>query len=456
MRRPTIRSLAGGAAGIAAGICSGIVLTSGSAGNLASPPAARLLDAAHLPPVLTLPGEPVTLRYAILCTPTDDGRPCEGSGEGYVRAGQDGPFQRFTLTRGADSAEGRYFVDLPAEIASSREGFSYYAVLRDDSSGAEIRVPSGGAAAPQVSLPLRKVVDVDLGTQSFGRVRPHDARVVEAPWGSALGAAGLAGSRELGFVGPSSFDVGKSGEVTMLDQINGRLEHWFHGRVSATPVDVGGGLADLAVEPDGTVDVVEPPNRSAPAPTLRSFEPGGKLKWTQRLSDRTWAKLAVGPEGPVVLQEPSEQWLPTVANGAVLDRSSQAKHGRTGKPSGQGLEVLVERVGVGELRLAEVERGTVRRGWRLRSSTPLGEVQLAEPMGSRLVVVVKTYSEEQAEYIVLVLDHGGVVRRFSADASQWAEAAPLARFRLSEESLYQLGSTPAVAFVDRYDLGVAP
>ena len=72
------------------------------------------------------------------------------------------------------------------------------------------------------------------------------------------------------------------------------------------------------------------------------------------------------------------------------------------------------------------------------------------------MVVVKTYSEEQAEYIVLVLDHGGVVRRFSADASQWAEAAPLARFRLSDGSLYQLGSTPAVAFVDRYDLGVAP
>jgi hypothetical protein len=250
--------------------------------------------------------------------------------------------------------------------------------------------------------------------------------------------------------------VGKDGEVTMLDQVNGRLQHWARGRVWATPVDVSGGLADLAVEPDGTVDVAEPPNRLVPAPTLRSFEPGGKLKWTQRLSDRTWAKLAVGPEGPVVLQEPSEQWLPSVANGAVLDRSSQAKHGRAGKPSGQGLEVLVARVGVGELRLAEVARGAIRRGWRIRSSTPLGEVQLAELMGSRLVVVVKTYTEEQAEYAVLVLDHAGVVRRFSVEASQWAEAAPLARFRLSDASLYQLGSTATVAFVDRYDLGVSP
>jgi hypothetical protein len=456
MRRPTIRSLAGGAAGIAAGICSGVALTSGSAGNLVSPPGPTLLDAAHLPPVLTLPGERITLRYAILCSPTNDGRPCEGSGEVYVRAGQDGPFRRLGLTRGDDSAAGRYFVDLPAEIASSRDGFSYYAVVRDDSNGMEITLPSGGGAAPQVSLPLQKVVDVELGPHSFGRTRPHDARVVHAPWGSALGAAGLAGSRELGFVGPSSFDVGRDGEVTMLDQINGRLQHWARGRVSATPVDVSGGLADLAIEPDGTADVLEPPNRLMPSPTLRSFEPGGKLKWTQRLSDRTWAKLAVGPEGPVVLQEPSEQWLPSVANGAVLDRPSQAKDGRSGRPVGQGVEVFVERVGVAELRLAEVARGAVVQGWRLRSSTPLGEVQLAEPVGKRLVVVVKTYTEEQAEYIVLVLDRAGVVRRSSLEASQWAEAAPLARFRLSEGSLYQLGSTPAAAFVDRYDLEVSP
>jgi hypothetical protein len=456
MRRPTIRSLAGGAAGIAAGICSGIALTSGSAGNLVSPPGPKLLDAAHLPPVLTLPGEPITLRYAILCSPTNDGGACEGSGEVYARAGQEGPFRRFTLTRGADSAEGRYFVVLPAEIASARDGFSYYAVLRDELRGAEITVPSGGGAAPQVSLPLRKAVDVDLGTHAFGRVRRRDARVVQAPWGSALGAAGLAGSRELGFVGPSSFDVGSGGEVTMLDQINGRLQHWARGRVWATPADVSGGLADLAIEPDGTVDVLESPNRSTPAPTLRSFEPGGKLKWTQRLSDRTGAKLEIGPAGPVVLQEPSEQWLPAVANGAVLDRPAQAERGQSGRPLGQGREVLVDRVGVGELRLAEVAQGTVLRGWRLRSSTPLGEVQLAEVTGNRLVVVVKTYTEEQAEYVALVLDRGGVVQLSSLEASQWAEAAPLARFRLSQSSLYQLGSTPAAAFVDRYDLEVSP
>lgn len=455
MRRPTIRSLAGGAAGIAAGILGGIALTSVSAGGLPSPSVPDLVDAAHVPPLLTLPGEPINLRYAIVCSPRDDGQPCDGSGEVYVRAGQSGPFQQLALRRGADASEGRYFVDLPTDVASSRDGFSYYAVLRDDRSGVSVTVPSGGAAAPQRSFTLRKVVDVELGAHTFGRTHPRSARVIAARWGSAVGEAGLAGSRELGFVGPSAFDVDSGGNVIVLDQVNGRLQRWAHGQATATPVDVSGGLADVAVEPDGTVDVLEPPNRETPAPVLRSFDRNGALKWAQRLSDRTWSKLAVGPEGPVVQQQPSEQWLPVAANGTALDRSTQAKRGRPGRPVANGREVLVQRIGVGELRLAVVAGSAIVRAWRIRSSTPLGEVQLAEPVGSRVVVVSKTYTDDRDEFAVLVLDHSGVAQRLSLEASQWAEAAPLGRFRLSRSSLYQLGSTPAGAFVDRFDLEVS-
>src|SRR2546430_2374244 len=131
MRRPRIRSLAGGAAGIAVGITAGIGLTSISqAGPMAATPVP--IEAAHLPPVLTVAGEPVRLRYAIVCAPRDDGEPCRGSGEVYARAGQSGAFQRLALRRGDHSSAGRYFVDLPEEIASSRTGFSYYAVVHDD------------------------------------------------------------------------------------------------------------------------------------------------------------------------------------------------------------------------------------------------------------------------------------------------------------------------------------
>ena len=454
MRRPTTRSLAGGAAGIAAGILGGIALTPGSAGNLAVPAAERFIDAAHVPPALTLPGKPVTLRYAIVCAPRDDGLPCAGSGDVFIRPGQSGVFRPLALQRGADSIEGRYFVRVPDDIASNRDGFSYYAVLRDRTTGAEMTLPTGGAAAPQVSIPMRETISIDLGAHEFGRTRRSDARIVESKWGSAVGQAGLAGSRELGFTGPSAFDVDTSGAVTMLDQVNRRLQRWQNGRVSATDADVSGGLADLAVEPDGTVDVLEPPNRVTPWPMLRKLGRDGAVRWMRRLSDRTWSKLDAGPDGPVILAAPSEQWMPVAANGVPLDRAAQAAHGRPGRPTRAGHDLVVDRIGDDELRLAETTGHTVIRSWRVTSSTPLGEVQLAEPLGNRLVVVLKTYTEDRAEYVALLLGEGGAVLRFSVDAAEWAESAPLARFRLAGGSLYHFGSTPSEAFVDRFDLEV--
>lgn len=451
MRRPGIRSLAGGAAGIVAGVIGGIALTSVSA---ASGPTAAVpdLDAVHVPPVLTRAGEPVTLRYAIVCAPRDDGEPCDGSGSVFVRRGQSGPFEQLAMRRGEDSRDGRYFVDLPREIASWPAGFSYYATLRDGGSGATITVPAGGAAAPQRSVPLRDATEVALGAHPFGRDRAADKRVVAAAWGSEVGEAGLVGSRELGFVGPSSFDVAADGSVVVLDQVNARVQRWSRSGVKVTSLEVSGGLADFALEAGGAMDVLEPPSRVSPAPVLRSFQGDGTLLWAQRLSDRTWAKLAVGEAGPVVQQQPSEQWLPVAEHGAALGREAQAGHGRPGQPFANGREVVVERVGSAELRLAELVGNAVVRSWRVTSETPLGEVQLAEPRGNELVVVLKTYTDERGEYVVLVLRQRGAAERFSVEPSEWAESAPLARFRLAGSSLYQLGSTSAGAFVDRFDL----
>jgi len=392
------------------------------------------------------------LRYAIVCAPREDGGPCAGSGEVYVRAGHAGSYERIPLVRGDDSSEGRYFAEVPPALASSRTGFSYYAVLHDNATGASITVPAGGAAAPDRSLPLGDATQVELGSHEFGAPRRADTRVLRASWGSERGQAGLAGSRALGFAGPASFDVGADGTVTLLDQVNGRAERWARGRVETVTLAVSGGLADFAVEPDGTMDVLEPPNRLTPAPLLRSFRSDGTARWTQRLADRTWAKLAVGPEGPTVLQQPSEQWLPAAEQGTALYRGAQAARGRPGRPLANGREVVVDRVGSSELRIAELAGNAVVRSWRVTSETPLGEVQLAEPRGNELVVVLKTYTDERAEYVVLVLRQRGSAERFSVEPSEWAESAPLARFRLAGSSLYQLGSTAAGAFVDRFDL----
>src|SRR5207244_13234011 len=171
----------------------------------------------------------------------------------------------------------------------------------------------------------------------------------------------------------------------------------------STPVAVGGGLADLAVEPDGTLDVLEPPDRTTPVAVLRSFRRDGSERWAQRLSDRTWSKLDSGPDGPVVQQEPSGQWLQAADDGAPLPRPAQAARARSGKPVGRGHELVVDRIGAGELRLADVVGSAAVRSWRITSAAPLGEIQLAEPRGSGLVGVVKTYTDERDEVLLLAL-----------------------------------------------------
>jgi hypothetical protein len=188
--------------------------------------------------------------------------------------------------------------------------------------------------------------------------------------------------------------------------------------------------------------------------TLRSFDAHGAPRWAQKLSDRTWAKLEEGTAGPVVLQQPSEQWMPVAEAGMPLTRAEQSRSAHAGRPLANGHDLLVDRVGTNELRLAEVGDQAVLRAWRVTSETPLGEVQLAERRGDDIVVVTRAYTDERDEFVVLVLSRGGLAATFSAASESWTETAPLARFRLARGSLYHLHTTQAGAVVDRFDLEV--
>jgi hypothetical protein len=451
------RLLGGALAGGLAGLVTGAVIAAAAprAHEQGEPDAdvSSIIDAAHVPPLLTLPGEPVALRYAIVCPAAGEmpfgGVPCDAGGEVYIRAGGDGPFTRLPLERTDDSLDGRYVADVPPAIAGSRDGFSYYAVLRNEATGASMTVPAGGADAPQRSLPLERPVTIQLGSHRFGSPRAADERVLEAPWGADVGEAGLAAPPGGLRIGPSSFDVATDGTVVLLDGVNARIERWARGRATAVAADVDGAVDDLAVAPDGSVYVVD--GRGKP-PLLRHLGRDGRLIAAEPVVERTWSQLRLGPDGPVVQQEPSEQWLRAAPG---LSRAAKARSGRPGRPLGDGSEIVVLRVGVGELRLARVVGDRVRAAWRILSDTPLGEVQLAQPSGNRLVVVVKAYTDTEDEFVVLIVDGRGLVRQFSVPSSQWADSAALARFRLVGSSLYRLGSNADGAFVDRYDVEVA-
>jgi hypothetical protein len=422
------------------------MLTSVSAAG-PTPPAgtSALIDATNVPPALTVRGEPVRLRFGLVCAPRDDGTPCAGSGTLYLRAGQSGPFRPYALQRGEQSKDGRYYLDVPTGVADASDGFSYYAVLRDDATGATVSVPSGGADAPQESRPLADPVAVALGRHVFGAVRDPDVRVVSAAWGSNEGELGLTGSRALGFSGPSSFDVEPDGAVDMLDSVNGRVARWVGGRPQEIPLRGPTELADLSARGDGSFDVL------AADGLLRRYRSDGTEQWAQKLADRTWVALA---RGPTVLQQPSEQWMPLADGGGPLTRAEQRREAHAAKQLADGRGLIVDRVGDGELRLAEVRGNSPVHSWRITSETPLGEVQLAESHGNGVVVVTRTYTDDRDEFLVLVLGPDGLVQRFSLASASWTETAPLARFRLARGELYRLRTTPAGGFVDRFDLEV--
>jgi hypothetical protein len=400
----------------------------------------------------------VELRYDVHCVPAAEEMveaPCEVDGSVHVRPGASGPYRELPLRVDAGAAEGRHVARVPVDVTRARGGFTYYAVLRSPTSGVTTTLPAGGAQAPQRSVPLVASVDVSLGPHGFGATRRPDERVVSVSWGSGQGDAGLENGRGLPPVGASSFDVTRDGTLYLLDQVHKRLLRWEPGASSpvAAPLAIDGTLADLAVASDGAAHVLELAHAGRP-PVLRAFGRGGESRGAAEIPERTASQVRIGPGGPSVLQQPSGQWVPTAVGGRSVDVAAPDGP-RAGRALPGGEELVVLRSG-NEVRTAITGPHGVRHAWRVTSDTPLGEVQVAEPLGSGVLLVVRVFTDSADEFVVLVLDRKGIVRQFSVTSADWAETAPLSRFRLAGASLYHLGSTNAGAFVDRYDLEATP
>jgi hypothetical protein len=444
--------LVGGIVGIVASALTGAAV----AQHVPAPPQA-VLEATHLPPLLTLPGEPSTLTYEVHCVPAeleDPEQACDTSGSVYVRATGGTAFSAVPLEPSVSNGLRQLTAAVPAEIAARPGGFEYYAELRSAATGSSVTTPAGGANAPNRSLRLTGAVYVSLGSHSFGSTI-HGDRIASAAWGDGPFDAGLEQGKSTGAIGASAFDVDRSGTVTVLDEAHRRLLRWARGATTAArvPISVAGRLADMILGDDGSVYVLESVAGPGHRPLVRRFDEYGRELDAVETAERTPSQIRLGPTGPVVLQQPSGQWMPVAIDGSPLGPERQRSAGSNGRPLRGGGEIVVLRRG-NEIRVAAVVNGRVRGGWRITSQTPVAEVQLAQPLGTRLVLVVRLYTETSAEFAVLILDQHGLTRRFAIDPADWAETAPLSRFRMVDASLYRLGSDPNHAFVDRFDLEV--
>jgi hypothetical protein len=144
-------------------------------------------------------------------------------------------------------------------------------------------------------------------------------------------------------------------------------------------------------------------------------------------------------------------WLPVAKSGSPLGQVSQSIGARAGRIVAGGGEVVVHASPTGAL-FALVRGGQVDQAWRVSSATSIGEVQLAEPFDGGLLVVLRVWAENRAEFVVLVLGRTGLASSFAVDLAEWAESAPLGRFRLRGGTLYQLRSTPTGAEIVTFDV----
>ncbi len=461
------RTLVWSAASIAAGLAIAIPLftitgTAGASKHRISA-ADQFLKATYFPIKLRAAGDPREVRYDISCVPPDGNVEgtglCDGGGTVYFRSSTN-VAATVPLQLDPNVQVGRYAATVPLSIWNA-PWFTYYAVIRDNSTGRSIVVPQGGSSAPQLSFSMGGST-IDLGVHAFGSTVPAIARVASAGWGSGDSQVGLEDGIDMP-AGGSSFDVDGAGDVYLLDEANSRLLE-FAGGAPPTQIPLAG-LAgvrgDLRVsDTSGTAYVLEMANGAQPNPVLRAYSLQGGLLGSSAVADDAAAQIRLSGTTAYVSEYPSSMWAPVLQNNGrmAVDLTSQLAKAFSGAPSPDG-NIAVLSMG-NEIRIG-VYRSTGLTSQfssvRITSDTPVADIQLAQSLPSgRLVVVFSVYTDTDHEYEVAVIDpSGSLVEQFAVPTSEWAQSMPLSRFRLVGSSLYELGSTDAGVFVDRYDLGVS-
>ena len=422
----------------------------------------QFLKATYFPIKLRASSDPQEIRYDISCLPPDGDAEgsglCDAGGTVYLRSSSN-LSASVPLQLDANAQVGRYVAAVPSSIWTA-PWFTYYAVIRDNTSGRTITLPQGGSAAPQFSFAMGSSA-IGLGDHSFGVVRHAHARVASASWGSGPGQVGIEDGIDMP-TGAASFDVDSAGDVFILDEANSRMLE-FTGGSALAPIGLPGltGVrADLRIsDTAGTAYVLETSNATLPRPQLRAYTLQGSPLGSSLVADAVAAQVRVAGSTAYVSEYPSSMWAPVLQNNGrtAVDGISQLARANPGAPAQNG-NVVVLSMG-DEIRIGSyTPTGTTYQvsTARITSSTPVADVQLAQALpSSRVLVVFSVYTDTQHEYEAVIVDSSGsLVDQFALPAADWAQSMPLSRFRLVGSSLYELGSTEDGVFVDRYDLGV--
>jgi hypothetical protein len=403
------------------------------AGTVAAPP--KVLQIFYTPPVLARAGERVTIPVDVICA-TEGGEPCAASATLTVSAA--GRVQSLT----AEAVKGLEFdVTAPARraLGSNASGRVDFA-LTAKAAGRTVRLPAirGQMLSFYVT---RSMPIVQVPVVPFGKVRKGKT-VLSLPWGSGPRRVGLAPGMESQTLGPSSFDVDRSGRIHLLDALQGRVAVFDGDRLVREAPLQAGPRAVISVADQGSSFVLDSSRGSL---RVQELDSRGRLA---RRADI----------GPGIVSTIRVVGTETFANVLPLDAWVDPASGSVspGLPVGHGRQLV--RVGREDaIRLAFVRGDHVLDAVELRSEVNLGAVTLTEarPDGGYLVVL-HTWRDAPSpsdQYQVISVNPEGEVRTFAVPDRSFALVPPMARFRLGPDgALYQMTSSPEGIRIVRFDL----
>lgn len=408
------------------------------------------LKAAHNPPLLVAPGETPELQYDTICrfNPADTVG-CEPEGTVTLTA-TDGTSQTVPLQLGAADRKWRLYSAIPSRFLTAGSRFTYYANIRDGNTGAAVTIPAAGSTAPEIAYVSSPTYTIDLGTTTFPAPTAPAATVVSGGWGAGDAQFGFDGGSEQSQIGPSAFVVDSSGTVTLLDSVNNRLAAVTSAGVRTNvPLALGFSTedADLAQTATGLLAIAEPAEEVTGGVRTALVNTNGQVLRTSQVVATQVDQLRDTPAGTFAHLYPADMWSgPLLGTGAGVDTP------QPGMPL-SATSQLISKVTPGEAQFAVVTNGAVTQEYRITSATAFGELQLAQMIGNDLVVVLRQWDDNNAQFRVLRLSGGTITKDITIDPAEYAETASISRFRIGSGGLYMARSDASGFSIARYDIG---
>ena len=206
-------------------------------------------------------------------------------------------------------------------------------------------------------------------------------------------------------VGPSAFDLAPDGSVVVLDQVNDRLATYpaAGGGPRYLPILFDGGEGDVALGEDGTAYVLDP----GVSRSCRSYADSGARIAVAPVSGSDVDMLRATSTGAALHGYPERCGCRSEVRTTCSSRASRPLVQGRAAPDADGSEVVVSATDEQASLRSSAETVWCRHG-RSRAARTSARFQLAEPYGNGLLVVLRVWTSQRAEFVALVLSANGL------------------------------------------------